>query len=56
MRVGRYTVAVVGIVCATVLGVADLVFKGPDSAILAAVVGAITGIVAYVFGRSRRVE
>jgi hypothetical protein len=39
-------------VCATVLGVADLVFKGPDAAVITAVVSAITGIVAYVFGRS----
>jgi len=51
---GRHVVACVGIVSAAVLGVANLVFKGPDATVITAIVGAITFIVGLAFGYTRR--
>jgi hypothetical protein len=48
-----HVVAIVGMICVTVLGVADLYFKGPDSAILSAIVAAVSGIAGYVLGGKR---
>ena len=47
---GKHVVAVVGILGAIVLGVANLYFKGPDSTVTAGIVGAICLIVGYAFG------
>lgn len=43
-------VAIAGIVGAVAIAVTTLVFKGPDSSLLVALVGAITFIVGLVFG------
>jgi len=47
---GKYVVAAVGIGGAVVLGVANLVFKGPDSTVTATIVGAITFLAGLCFG------
>jgi len=48
---GKYVVATAGIVCTAAIEVANIIMKGPDSTIVAAVVGAITAIVGFCFGR-----
>jgi hypothetical protein len=49
----KHVVAIVGMICVTVLGVAILYFKGPDSAVLSAIVAAISGIAGYALGGKR---
>ena len=49
----KTVVAVVGMVCATILGVANLYFEGPDAAVLATLIGAITFIAGLAFGYKR---
>jgi len=49
---GKYVVAAVGVGGATVLGVANLYFKGPDTAVITALIGAITFIVGLCFGKA----
>jgi len=49
----KHVVAVVAIIGATVLGVANLYFKGPDATVITAIVGAITFIAGLVFGYKR---
>ena len=49
---GKYLVAAAGIAGVTAIEVANILTRGPDSTIVAAVVGAITAIVAYAFGRA----
>lgn len=51
---GKYAVAIVAIICAVVLGVANLYFEGPDSTVAAAIVGVIGLIVGYAFGYVRK--
>ena len=46
----KTVVAVVGMVCATILGVANLYFEGPDAAVITALIGAITFIAGLAFG------
>jgi len=48
---GKYVVATAGVVGAAVLGVADLYFKGPDTTVITAIIGAITFIAGLCFGR-----
>lgn len=50
----KHVVAVAGICGAAVLGVANLIFKGPDSTVTAAVIGAITFIAGLAFGHVTR--
>jgi len=47
---GKYVVAAMGIAGAVILGSVNLVMKGPDSTITAAVIGAITFIAGLAFG------
>jgi len=47
---GKHVVAVVGIAGAVILGVAILHYKGPNAAIITAIVGAITFITGLAFG------
>jgi len=48
---GKYVVGVAGIAGATALGLADLIFKGPDTAVITALIGAITFIAGLAFGK-----
>jgi len=48
---GKYLVAAAGIAGVTAIEVANILTRGPDSTIVAAVVGAITAIVGFAFGR-----
>jgi len=47
---GKHVVAVVGIVGAVILGVANLHYKGPDATITTCIVGAICFITGLAFG------
>jgi len=49
---GKYVVATAGVVCVAAIEVANILAKGPDSTIVAAVVGAITAIVGFCFGKA----
>jgi len=48
---GKYLVAAAGIAGVTAIEVANILTRGPDSTIVAAVVGAITAIVGFCFGK-----
>jgi len=48
---GKYVVAAVGIAGVTTIEVANILTRGPNSTIVAAVVGAITAIVGFCFGK-----
>jgi len=48
---GKYVVAAVGIASAAALGIANLIFKGPDATVTTAIVGAITFIAGLAFGK-----
>jgi len=47
---GKHVVAVVAILGAVALGIANLHYKGPDATIITAIVGAITFIAGLAFG------
>jgi len=49
---GKHVVAATGIAGATVLGVANLYFKGPDATVITAIIGAITFIAGLCFGKA----
>ena len=46
----KTVVAVIGIICSAILGVASLHYEGPDAAIMATLIGAITFIAGLAFG------
>jgi len=48
---GKYIVAAIGIAGVSAIEVANILTRGPDSTIVAAVVGAITAIVGFCFGK-----
>jgi len=48
---GKHVVAVVAILGAVALGIANLHYKGPDATIITGIVAAITFIVGLAFGR-----
>jgi len=48
---GKHVVGTVGIVSAAALGVANLYFKGPDTAVTTAIIAAITFIAGLAFGK-----
>jgi len=49
---GKYVVATGGVVCVAAIEVTNIIMKGPDTTIVAAVVGAITAIVGFCFGKA----
>jgi len=49
---GKHVVAAVGIGAVTAIEVANILTRGPDSTAVAAVVGAITAIVGFCFGKA----
>jgi len=46
----KHVVAVAGILGAAALGIANLIFKGPDATVTTGIVAAITFIVGLAFG------
>jgi len=52
----KISLAEIGIICVTVIECFAILFLKVDGAILSGVVGAITGIVGYAFGVSRKGE
>jgi len=49
---GKYVVAAAGVMCVAAIEVANILTRGPDSTVVAAVVGAITAIVGFAFGKA----
>jgi len=49
---GKYVVAAVGIASVAAIEIVNLIMKGPDTTIVSGVIGAITLIVGYCFGKA----